>query len=361
MRNNVLLAVAIVLSGCVSPQTTPGGSAITDAELLRGEVFAADAVELPQIDILGTTPAMRAFVDRHVGHLESPNARWRALASAVTSSELLDLTYSEATLTAGQAFAATHGNCLSFSGMLIALARYAGIQAEFHEVDIPPDWTNRSDLLIRWRHVNVMVSLGPHGQRLLDFDTTADTSGFPGEIVTDEQAAAHFFNNLGVEKMRAGDSALAFRYFVRAIETVREFTPAWNNLGALYNRAGMVDYAEAAYLYSLELDPREFTSMSNLVRLYEIQGDHVAAADYRSRVNRYRQSNPYYHYGLARRSFEAGSLMEAERHIRDALRRKGDEHRFHLLRAQILRARGEAEQAELALRRAETLIADASG
>ena len=357
MRDILLLAFISLLGGCASPQMSPGSATISTAELLSGGVLTAGAAVPPEQDMLALTPQMREFVDRHINVELSPIKRWDALVAAISTPGMLDLEYSDDTLSAADAFSTRIGNCLSHSALLIALARYAGIRADFHEVDVPPDWTNRAGVLIRWQHINVLVDLGPHGQFLLDFETAGDTSGFPGEVVSDTRAAAHFFNNLGVEQLQAGNVELAMTHFRRSLAEEPDFLPAWNNLGALYRQQGYPRHAEAAYLHTLTLDGGDLTAMSNLVRLYELEGDDEAAADYRTRVDRYRNSNPYYHFGMAQQAFDAGRLEQAERHLRNALRRKRDEHRFHLLQARLLEARGEASRAEKARRHADMLIA----
>ena len=50
--------------------------------------------------------------------------------------------YDEITRTASETFRARRGNCLSFSNMFVAMARDVGLDVQFQEVEIPPDWTS---------------------------------------------------------------------------------------------------------------------------------------------------------------------------------------------------------------------------
>ena len=58
------------------------------------------------------------------------------------------------TLTASEAFHTRRGNCLTFSNMFVAMARYAGLNAWYREVEIDPEWNSREDTLLVSLHVN---------------------------------------------------------------------------------------------------------------------------------------------------------------------------------------------------------------
>ncbi len=65
----------------------------------------------------------------------------------------------------------------------------------------------RKDVFVLNRHVNVSVYLGAAGTHVVDFNISDFKSTYDVEIVSDKRAIAHFFNNLGVERMQDGDTA----------------------------------------------------------------------------------------------------------------------------------------------------------
>ena len=64
------------------------------------------------------------------------------------------------------------------------------------------------------------------------------------------------------------------------------------------------------------------------------------AAEYRERVQGYRERNPYYHFALATRAYEQQQFADALASVRKALRLKPDEHEFYTLRGEVQTALG---------------------
>ena len=118
----------------------------------------------------------------------------------------------------------------------------------------------------------------------------------------------------------------------------RGFAPAWDNLGSLYRRAGLLDHAEAAYRQALRAERWDFVAMSNLLWLYEQQGRTAAATRLRKRVRLHRLRNPYYRYQLAREAYASGEYAAARQHLRYAVRRKPEEDEFQALLGQLIDA-----------------------
>ena len=172
--------------------------------------------------------------------------------------------------------------------------------------------------------------------------------------ISDSRALAHFFNNLGVERMQAVDSAAALAYFRKAIEeNDRQFSPAWTNLGTLFLRVGNLDYAEAAYLQALRVSGDDEVAMNNLVNLYELRGDAAGAAVYRVKVVRHRNRNPYFHYYLARNEFAARNYDASIKHLKVAVSKKKNEGRFYYLLGMSYLQVGDERAARRWLARAE--------
>jgi Flp pilus assembly protein TadD len=309
-------------------------------------------------DVLALTPEMRAFLDAQVNRSAGANLKLRQLVSAVMSRDTFGLQYDERTRTASETFRTRRGNCLSFSTMFVALARDVGLSVQFQEVDIPPDWTQDKETFVLNRHVNVRVLLEPIGSVVVDFNTADFRTSYDMRPISDDQALAHYYNNVGVERMLSGDQGVALAAFRAAIaDHDPRFSPAWANLGTLYLRRGSPSYAEAAYLHALDADRDSLVVMSNLARLYDRQGDSDRAARYRRRVLRHRMHNPYYRYQLAREAFAEADYDGAIHHLKYATRKKKDEEWFYSLLGECYEKKGNRRAAERAFAKASSLAA----
>jgi Flp pilus assembly protein TadD len=355
---SVLACLAALSFGCATMRPDPGRTAVSVDELLAGAPLGATPSAAPPVaadEVLLVNPEMQAFLDRHVARRASSASRLRQLARAILDTKSLGLQYDETTRTAADTFRARRGNCLSFSSMFLAMARGVGLRAHYQEVDIPPDWTLRQEVLVLNRHVNVLVEVGRDGAQVVDFNLDGFRSSDDQRRVSDARALTHHDNNLAIEHMQAGDAATAFLYFRRAVHRDPSFSPAWTNLGTLYLRKGHTAHAEAAYLRALRADGRDLVAMSNLVNLYDRTGDHERAAGYRRRVSTHRNRNPYHRFQLARDAVLAGDYDAAIGHLEYAIGRKRNDDRFYFLLGLSHLRRGDAKTARKWFSRAERL------
>ncbi len=354
---SVLAAVAMLPFGCA---TVPPARGIVSAEdPAAGETGpAAGAMPLVEDEeVLRVSPEMEAFLDRHVPRRANRASRLRQLTRAILDTRILGLRYDETTRTAAETFRAAQGNCLSFATMFVAMARRAGLEAHFQEMETPPDWTLRGDALVLNRHVNVVVGLGRAGDHVVDFDLEGFRASDDRRRIPDTRALAHHDNNLAVERMQAGDASTALRYLRRALRRDPSFSPAWTNLGILHVREGRFSHAEAAYLRALAEDRHDHVAMSNLASLYERTGDRDRAAAFRRRVTDHRNRNPYYRYQVARDALAARDYDTAIRHLRYAVGRRKHEDRFHFLLGVSYLGKGDEAAARKWFARAERIAA----
>ncbi len=354
-----LAAVAVLAVGRLP--VAWAGSPITQGDLLSGRLLGATENSTTEITgkmVLEPSPEMREFLKVNVNPGATDVFKLEQLIDAIMGDSTFGLEYVEDTSTAAETFDLKTGNCLSFSAMFVSLARGVGLQAEFQEVDIPPDWSMRKDVYVLNRHVNVNVDLGPAGIHVVDFNISDFKSTYKMEIVSDKRAIAHFFNNLGVERMQEGELVGAVSFFRRAItDGDGRFSPAWTNLGSIYRREGYFDYAEAAYLQALKTDKKDAVAMSNLVRLYEKMGDAKKAEIYQKRVEEHRMNNPYYRFGLAREAFFDRDYETAIDHLKHAIRRHKDDDEFYFLLGLCYLMKGDEQEARRWTAKAEEVAA----
>lgn len=152
--------------------------------------------------------------------------------------------------------------------------------------------------------------------------------------VSDNRAFAQYYNNSGSRYLTEGNRAAAYKYFVKALKIDPELSFAWANLGVTYRLSGQNKVAEDAYFQGFavkcdKLDNSRLTILNNLISLYERTGKNDKAELYRSYLSELKKENPYYHYSLARRAYEANQCREAIKHYMKAIRLMGDEHLFY--------------------------------
>ncbi len=352
-------ATAVFSAGGVptaAAQSTPSAG-----ELLRGTLLGATGEPLLPMEsgtVLAMSDEMRQFLDDNVNPGATDVFKLQQLIDAIMGKTTFGLEYDENTRSAAETFRLQLGNCLSFSAMFVSLAREVGLKADFQEVDIPPDWSMRKDVFVLNRHVNVTVNLGAAGTHVVDFNISDFKSTYDVDTISDKRAIAYFYNNMGVERMQDGDTGGAVAYFRAAIvETDRNFSPAWTNLGTLYRKYGHYRHAEAAYLQALKADKRDAVAMSNLVRLYEKLGDPEKAETYQKRVDEHRMQNPYFRFSLAREAFFDHDYQTAIKHLKVAIREHKNDDEFYFLLGRCYLMSGDEKEARKWTIKAEEVAA----
>lgn len=356
----LLLLAAVVLAGCAAPgQPEPelGTGRVTPEMVLNQSPLAAGAEpqDFPEVDILEVTPEMAAFIESNIQGARNRYARMKRLIYAIMGNDSFELVYDDKTRTARQTFEDRHGNCLSFTNMFIAMARYLDIHASYQEVDIPPDWSLAGDSFLFSQHVNVYVDLGADEIRIVDFNIYDFNTTYERRVITDRRARAHYFSNIGVDHMLAGETIDAYMNFRQAILEDATFAPAWINMGILHRRENAPAYAEAAYSQALEIDQFNPVAMSNLASLYDEAGLTQKAQQYRDWVQSHRMKNPYYRYYLARDAVAEGDYHAAIGHLNYAIRHRDNESRFYSLLSVSYLMSGDKRAAERWMKKAEEL------
>jgi Flp pilus assembly protein TadD len=351
---------SLALSSCatIGEETpAPGHDRVTAETVLHHSplLAGADPVDYSGVDILEMTPEMKAFIDDYVQGAKNRYARMKRLVFAVMGDDRFELVYDDRTRTAAETFREQHGNCLSFTNLFIAMARYLDIHASYQEVDIPPDWSLAGESFLFSQHINVELDLGADVIRVVDFNNYDFDADFDRRIISDQRARAHYFSNLGVDYMLETETFLAVSNFLQALREDPEFVPAWINIGILHRREGFPDFAEAAWLKALEIDRFSLVAMSNLANLYEQEGRPGEAEYYANRVTSHRMSNPYYRYNLAQEAVMEGDYTAAIGHLKFAIRKRDKEDRFYSLLGVSYLLNGDEDNARKWMEKAEEI------
>lgn len=312
-------------------------------------------LEIPDIDLLRLTPEMRAFTNRYAKRKADDSGKTWAFAYAVLDPSLLRFEYDPmVNLTADEAFRTGRGNCLTFSSMFVALARDAGLDAWFQEVIVQPDWSAVNEILLVSKHVNAVVA-ERGGRYVIDVSRRKKQPLEATRRLSDDEALAQFYNNLGADALLNDDLPRAHAYFSKSLETLPGLPYVWSNLGVVLRRNGQSTDAILAYQTAIDLDAEHAVALNNLHTLYTENGDLRAAAGIEERVERYRLKNPYYLHYLAEVANEEQRWSDAIDLLNRAIRLDGKEYRFHYTLAQAHYSSGNTERAYVSLDRAREL------
>ena len=349
-RRFAVVASSVMLSACASF----GGPQRLTLEVpplagAGGDTTAA----LPETDaFLAIDDGMRQLVDAQLKPVVDPVDRLRRLSAMLLGPEGLGIGYDGGlTLTAREAFQNRAGNCLSFTALLVVLAREAGLAARFQDVPVLPKWRVSGTTFIVERHVNALVRVGSR-DFVIDFRPPEAATYSRVRVIDDANAVAQYFGNLGVDRFTAGDLAGAYQLYRRGLQVDPRAAALWLNIGVVFGRNRQWPEAELAYRNTLILDPGNLSALNNLALLLQQRGDVASARRLSARVESYRRKNPYYLYWLGEKHLQAGALHEALTSFGAALRFLPDEADFHFAMARTYRALGRAKDAERSLQAA---------
>lgn len=355
-----LLAILSALSACsaqpsVSPDSYPLLLEALSGEAILGRPYQAH--ELPQQDILALTEQMRAFVESSTGGVKDRAARSRRLLRSVMAPGLLGIRYGEEhTLSASDVFRTQSANCLAFSNLFVALAREAGLKAQFQDVLVAPDWEMKDGSVTLRRHVNVVVDVSRGMSQVIDLgEARLNLLRLKSRRMTDDEAFAQFYNNLAIDYLHERDFQRSFFHIRKALTLDPNAAFIWSNLGVLLSRVNKLEHAESALLFAIELDAGEYASMVNLAAIYKAQERTEEAQLFAAKVERYRQQNPYFLLLTAREHYQAENFNAALKVLRRAINLKPEEALLHELLAKTHLRMDNKDAAKEALQKAAEL------
>jgi Flp pilus assembly protein TadD len=341
-----VLTLIASLGACAAPQIK-----IPDIPALENQ----PRQDIPAVDLLHVSPEMRSFALRHSPSENGAKSRAWSLAYAALDPYLLDFEYDPLiTLPADRAFEAGTGNCLTFSSLFIAMAREAGLDAWYQEVEIPPMWSNVNDTMLVGKHVNAVVR-DRRNSYTVDVSRRKSQSVEQVRRLSDTEANAQYHNNLGVEALIDQNLGLAYAYFSKALETDSRLDYIWSNLGVVFRRNEQTDDAIFAYQTALKIKPQQSVALNNLYVIFEEDGELELVKEFRFRVEKNRQKNPYYLHYLAEIANEERRYSDAIKLLDRAIRIDNNEYRFYYTLAQSQFHTGKTDVAQHSLEQARHL------
>jgi len=299
--------------------------------------------------------ALRLQVHSVVGATDStPTLRFQRLINFVVDGHGLGMVYQDdATYTVSEAYAKRRANCLTFTLLVLALAKEVGLEAYPQEVGETLSWREVDGTVYRDNHINAGVRIGGHR---FTIDPAADMVLLPRPpvVVSHERLLAHFYNNVAVDRLQEGQMAPALRDMATALALDPKYATLWSNAGVMYLHNGDLAAAEDAYTHALELDPTDASGLFNMVQLMRRTHD-GREIEYRQRLSRVEQRDPLQQYLQALDFERAGNYSRAIASVRRAIQLKQDEHRFYDLLARLYQRVGDYGRARSALASAQAL------
>ncbi|MDC1090815.1 hypothetical protein OAQ01_05240 [Emcibacteraceae bacterium] len=364
-QNYSIVLLVVLTSACKTlPNQYVYPGEISEYELISGVTFLGSALnnkDLPDIDVMAVSEEMSAFLERHVSNASNHETKAKKLSNAIFNNDGLGLKYNPGlTMTAIETFDYGAGNCLSFSYLVFAMAQDLGLNVQFQETDILPEWDYTNDeIYVESRHINVRVNLYGKNDLIVDIDSVGPDRQLNYTLLDESYVLALFYGNVAAEYLLKQDFESSFKYFVKAIKTDYEESSFWTNLGVLYRRDGYEDHAEKAYFTALSFNPKDKAALNNLSFLNTEQGNKERADYFGQLVEKYQESNPYFRYVKAQKAMEENQYNLALDHINQAIRQKDNEARIYSLKGTIFAAIGKKREAERALGIAEQLKIEA--
>ena len=311
---------------------------------------AAAGEQTPPLDPLHINDEMKSWIDARVFALHSDSYRAHSLMTALNS---LNLQYQLGrTGTAADVFSSRKFNCVSFSFLFVGLSRHIGLKTHFLRAIDDPGYTQEGELVVVNEHMTAGVSDGARS-RILEFQFLPDPSTHRFRRLTDQQAIALYYSNLGAEKLFEDKPAAAATLFEIAIEKQGDLSEIWVNLGVARRRAGQHEAAEAAYLKALELDPSDSRAYLNLASLMWRLGQENATDRLLHLLEQGDPEDPYAYLVLGDHALRGRRIQDAERFYRRAVRKDRRSGEARAAWGMALLEQGETRKAGKQLRKAQ--------
>jgi tetratricopeptide (TPR) repeat protein len=337
-RRTLIILLCLLLQACSQTAVTEYSFAQLPSFIDSTEQITAyqALARIEETNLLLLNDEMRRFVDKHVDQSQPLRQQVHSLYLALRSPAFLGLEYyPNKTFTAEEAFQQEQANCLAFSSLFIAMARYAGIDAHYQLISKNPSWDKQGQWVRLNIHVNVIVPLPGDYHYIIDIDPQPVRHGDNQHFVADDTAVALYYNNLAIDALSQEDLAQAYSYLINAIKLAPEQELLWTNLGTILRKNNQPTEAAEVYDVALKINPNSNTALNNLSVLYSTIGDEDKANFYANKIRRHRNKNPYYHYQLSLQAQQLGDYEQAISHLKDAIKRKDSEVDFYYSMSEI--------------------------
>ncbi len=323
-----------LLTACAGPQ------AVTQRPdfLFRDDLFAAPVERIGADEVFALSASMRDYLRTEVARKIRAKGRQAALVDALFEKGELKLEYdSKMTRNAAQAFEARSGNCLSLVIMTAAFAKELGLTVRYQSAYVDPTWSRSGDLLVGSEHVNVTLGnrfidsrLVPQQSPLaIDFLPAAELSGLRTREIAEDMVIAMYMNNRAVEALLEERHDDAYGWVREAIGQNPAFLNSYNTLGVIYLRHGNLAQAAEAFGFLLAREPQNTRAMSNLAKVFTLQGRVEEADALQRKLAQIEPYPPFHFFNLGLAAMKQNDYRTARTLFAKEVARADYSHEFH--------------------------------
>lgn len=364
------LAAGMVAFPFLGPSAVAEVEKVAAPEPSLAEIVATAPYDPPENvrDLLKVDESMRSYFNARITSPRDSVERLREITENILRPDGLDFTYdTEGTFDARQTFARRRGNCVSFSVLVVAIAREFGFTATFQNVEAAMRWSRFGDIVVSVSHLNVRVETDD-GAYLVDLrpDLLPSKRIEALREISDQRAFSEFYGTLGLFRLVHGGAADAIKYMKMAADLDPSLASNWTNLANVYARSGDLASARSCFERALRVDRYDLAAAAALLDILRHSGtpeDLKAAEKLERRAKAMRDRNPYWQERLAHQAESRGDWAEAEKFYRRAISLNDEELEFYGQWIATLRRLGresEAQRAERKLEKIRTRVAERS-
>jgi Tfp pilus assembly protein PilF len=289
---------------------------------------------------------MRRYVRAEIAEQARIKGRRQALVDALFSKGELKLEYdAERTRNAAEAFAAREGNCLSLVIMTAAFARELDLPIEYGKAIVDETWARTGDMYLLIGHVNLTLGRGSSdvhnpapriaaaarndGVTTIDFLPPSEAQSLRTRPIREGVVVGMYMNNRAVEALAAGRIDDAYWWAREALVQSPELILAYNTLGAIYVRRGLLNEAERAFGHALAVEPRNALALSNQIPVLTALGRVDEAQRLTERRSRLEAEPPFAHLQRGIAALQSGDARTARDEFAREVARDPNYHEFH--------------------------------
>ena len=357
----VMAALALAAAGCA---TSPLDLA-EPGTLFLDAAFSPTIARPEAARVFALSPAMRTYLDEEIEPRLATHSPQRALLDKLYSGQRLFIDYdAEFTRTAAETFEAQAGNCLSLVIVTGALAKAVGLAVRYQSVEVDHSWAREGDLALYLGHVNIAIGRRVPTVRVIedspdwwtvDFISPPDARRLRSRPITEQRVVAMYFNNKAAEALiqerpeadgirrpppegaeSSGKATLtregldnAYAWARAAIEADPLYIDAYNTLGVIYLRRGLLAAAERVLQAALARRSDHPQVLANLAIVWRREGREAEAQAVEERLARMRTLSPFATFERGRQAYDSGDYGQARDLFRRALAVSNDYHEFH--------------------------------
>ncbi len=190
--------------------------------------------------------SIKREIEKNMAFEEPPHLRFRQILRYLYANGFLNFDYDiNSTTNAQETFEKKRGNCLSYTGLFVALARYMNVPVNFAYLSEIVDFEEKEGSYVVSSHIAAEFN-DKQKTILVDFNRQRENFKLY-ERIDDKTAYCLFYNNIAVSKITEGKLEEAEKILNFLLEIKPFQKEILNNKGVLLIKKGK--YEEALYFY----------------------------------------------------------------------------------------------------------------